>query len=93
MIVIGEFYSYDQKDRLTQIDQPDASKIVYTYDAMFGKQVQRFSKGKLLYAHSYDSYDEQGRLLKESLISDLGTQEHQYDLSGNKIYIHSDFLH
>ncbi|MES2198700.1 MAG: RHS repeat-associated core domain-containing protein [Chlamydiota bacterium] len=85
-------YSYDQKDRLTAITLPDKSKIIYTYDAVFGKKIERFSsEQKLLYAHTYDSYDLQGRILQETLVANLGSQDLRYDLLGNKTYICNPF--
>lgn len=85
-------YSYDQKDRLTAITLPDDSKIFYSYDAVFGRKVERFSsKNKLLYSHTYDSYDVQGKVLQETLITNLGSQEQRYDLLGNKMYICNSF--
>lgn len=85
-------YSYDQKDRLTSIILPDRSKIIYSYDAVFGKKIERFSsEKKLLYSHTYDSYDLQGRLLQQTFLANLGSQEERYDPLGNKTYLCNPF--
>ena len=79
-------YAYDRKGRLTEIELPDQSKIVYLYDAVFGREVRRLSPtGEILYTHTYDQYDEQGKLLTETLIGNLGTREYTYDLNGERI--------
>ena len=86
-------YSYDRKGRLKTITLPDQSKIAYTYDAVFGREVNRISsQGEILYTHTYDSYDLQGKLISENHIGYAGSQEYTYNLNGQKIATKSDFL-
>ncbi|MBA3958055.1 MAG: DUF687 family protein [Parachlamydiaceae bacterium] len=86
-------YTYDRKGRLKTIVLPDQSKISYTYDAVFGREVKRISaKGEILYAHTYDVYDTQGRLQTEHCIGNAGPKKHTYDLNGGKISSKNDFF-
>lgn len=86
-------YIYDKKGRLKEVILPDNSKISYTYDAIFGREVKRISvQGEVLYTHTYDNYDNQGRLQNESCIGYVGSQEYTYDLDGRKISNKSDFF-
>lgn len=79
-------YAYDKKGRLKEVILPDDSKILYTYDAVFGREVKRISSsGEVLYTHTYDQYDIQGRLQNESCIGCAGSKEYAYDLNGRKI--------
>lgn len=85
-------YSYDRKGRLKTIVLPDQSKIAYTYDAIFGREVNRMSsQGEILYTHTYDSYDLQGKLISENHIGYVGSHEYTYNLNGQKIASKSDF--
>jgi RHS repeat-associated protein len=86
-------YSYDRKGRLKTIALPDQSKIAYTYDAVFGREVNRISsQGKILYTHTYDTYDLQGKLTSENHMGYAGSQEYTYNLNGQKITTKSDFF-
>lgn len=86
-------YSYDRKGRLKTITLPDQSKISYTYDAVFGREVNRISsQGEVLYTHTYDSYDSQGKLLSENHIGYTGYQGYTYNLNGQRIASKSDFF-
>lgn len=86
-------YSYDRKGRLKTIMLPDRSKIAYTYDAVFGREVNRMSsQGEILYTHTYDSYDLQGRLLSENHIGYGGSHEYTYNLNGQKVASKSDYF-
>ena len=86
-------YKYDRKGRLNEVILPDLSKIVYVYDGVFGREVRRLSPtGKLLYTHAYETYDLQGKLLKENHIGYLGSQEYVYDLNGQKILSKNDIF-
>jgi len=86
-------YSYDRKGRLKAIILPDQSKIAYTYDAVFGREVNRMSsQGEILYTHTYDSYDLQGRLISENHIRYAGSHEYTYNLNGQKTASKSDFF-
>lgn len=86
-------YAYDRKGRIKEIILPDTSKIVYSYDALFGREVKRISaQGEVLYTHLYDQYDEQGRLQIETHVGYIGSQEYTYDLNGQKIATKSDLF-
>ena len=72
---------------------PDQSKIAYTYDAVFGREVNRISsQGEILYTHTYDSYDLQGKLISENHIGYAGSHEYTYNLNGQKTASKSDFF-
>ncbi len=65
--VFSLHYGYDRKGRLVKIRLPDKSSISYEYDGFFGRGIKRLSpSGKLLYHHTYDSYETQGRLAQET---------------------------
>jgi RHS repeat-associated protein len=86
-------YFYDRKGRLKSIILPDQSKIAYTYDAVFGREVSRISsQGETLYTHTYDSYDLQGKLISENHIGYAGSHEYTYNLNGQKAASKSDFF-
>jgi RHS repeat-associated protein len=78
-------YAYDRKGRLKEVTLPDSTNLVYTYDAVFGRKVERSSGGDPFYTHTYDKYNEQGHLLKETLIGEVGSLKHAYDPNGRKI--------
>lgn len=86
-------YTYDRKGRVKEISLPDQSKIAYLYDAVFGREVQRISpNGEILYNHTYDQYDCQGRLLSETHMGYVGTSEYTYDLNSQKILNKNDYF-
>lgn len=86
-------YAYDRKGRVKEITLPDRSKIAYIYDAVYGRSVNRISsQGEILYTHTYDEYDVQGKLLKETSIGNVGSHEYKYDLNGQKLESRNDFL-
>lgn len=79
-------YTYDRRGRVTSIVLPDGSTIKYSYQAFFGHKVQRLSsQGEVLYAHTYESYDSNGRVTAETLPGHAGTQKHSYDINGQEI--------
>ena len=82
-------YSYDRKGRIKSIVLPDGSSIQYSYNALFGKHIERLSpENKVMYRHTYDDYDQQGRLLQETLPGCLH-QEHEYQ-ANNEILRKND---
>lgn len=86
-------YKYDRKSRLKEIKLPDNSMIAYTYDGVFGREVTRISTaGQVLYTHTYDRYNEQGKLFQETPIGYVGSTEYLYDLNGQKIAVKNDFF-
>ena len=85
-------YSYDRKGRLKTVTLPDQSKIAYTYDAVFGREVNRISsQGENLYTHTYDSYDLLGKLISENHMGYVGSHKYTDNLNGQKIASKSDF--
>lgn len=84
-------FEYDRKGRLKSINLPDASEIIYSYDALFGKEVKRVSSDGEFYKHTYDSYNEKGQITSETLIGQCGRKEIRYDPCGRKSYIGTDF--
>jgi RHS repeat-associated protein len=85
---IGQYslqYAYDRRGRITSIVLPDGSKIKYVYKALFGCKVQRFSpQGKMLYSHTYEDYDSNGKVTSETQIGQVGELKHTYDLNGQE---------
>jgi RHS repeat-associated protein len=84
-------YFYDRRGRLTKIILPDQSKIAYSYTGLLGRSVKRLSsQGKLLYQHTYDAYDDQGRLSKETGIT--GSRIINHDQYGRKTGQQTDYF-
>ncbi len=84
-------YRYDRLGRLVKIVLPDQSNVTYVHDGLFGHSVQRLSsQGKLLYQHTYDSYDDQGRLSAETGIAGYRTVSH--DRHGRKTCQQTDYF-
>lgn len=76
-------YAYDRKGRIKTIVLPDQSSISYTYDGVFCRSVQRLSEqGEVLYSHLYNEYDQNGCLLNETLMGEIGERRYEYDLNG-----------
>lgn len=58
---ISVSYTYDKIGRMTGMTLPDTSKIVYTYDPAFLRNISRFkADGTLIYEHKYLDYDLSG---------------------------------
>src|SRR5262249_23483232 len=86
-------YSYDRKGRLKTIILPDQSKIAYIYDAVFCREVNRISsQGEILYTHTYNYYDLQGKLISENHMGYAGSHEYTYNLNGQRTSSKSDFF-
>lgn len=76
-------YKYDRKGRIKTILLPDQSSIFYTYDGLYCRSVQRLSsEGEILFSHLYNDYDQNGKLLCETLIRNVGERKLEYDLNG-----------
>jgi RHS repeat-associated protein len=72
---------------------PDGSKVVYHYDPLFLKKVERLAlSGQTAYEHIYESYDESGYLLAEHLPANLGSVNHTTDAKGQPTAIMSDYF-
>jgi len=83
---------YDRKGRLKGVTLPDGTSVRYTYDALFGREVIRFSaQGVEMYRHTYNGYDTSGRLNEETLIGYTGERIIQYE-AGRKSQISTDYL-
>ncbi|MBS0615577.1 MAG: RHS repeat protein [Verrucomicrobia bacterium] len=66
-------WTYDALGRKTSLTLPDHSHILYKYDPMYLRRIERYDRGgTLLYAHSYTAFDTSGHLLEEELIGRLG---------------------
>ncbi len=86
---------YDKRGRKEKIELPDGSFIHYTYDPLYLRKISRVSKeGELLYAHTYDQFDDYGRVQKSSSIIEgidgIVPQKLQFDSKGNVISIEED---
>jgi RHS repeat-associated protein len=83
---------YDAFNRQTLLKIAGQGEVLYRYDPLFLRQVTRFSPGgEVLFSHSYEEYDENGNLLSEQLIEDLGDVVHVTDLRGQKASIESPY--
>ncbi len=75
---------YDEQNRLTRIRFPDESSAEYEYDASYLRKVTRISQtGTVLYQHTYDDFDDHGRLIRETHRSEV---QYGYDTIGRPIY-------
>lgn len=85
--------AYDHFHRPISMSLPDGGSVVYQYDPLFLKKVERISSsGKTVYEHAYESYDESGYLLAERLLADLGCVKHVRDTKGQPVSISSDYF-
>lgn len=85
-------HEYDAKGRKTKVILPDDSAVIYTYNPLFLKKVQRVSpSGKICYQHTY-SFDIHGQLETSELIQGLGTIHYQYNKDGRCEEINSPFF-
>lgn len=74
--------TYDLLHRPLSLSLPDGGEVIYSYDPLFLREVKRLSPtGKVLYEHTYDSYDESGYLLTEHL-ADHSTLNYETDTKG-----------
>lgn len=86
-------YAYDIKGRKTKTILPDATEIAYEYDALSLRAVKRINRfGDVLYAHEYTAFDEEGRVISESLPGDLGERYTDYDDSGRAVAIETPYF-
>ncbi len=75
---------YDEQNRLARITFPDESSAEYEYDASYLRKVTRTSQtGAVLYQHTYDDFDAQGRLIRETHRSEV---LYGYDTIGRPAY-------
>lgn len=73
--------SYDAFDRPTALRLSGVGSVIYTYDPLFLRKIDRFgTDGKLHYSHLYESYDLDENLLSERMIFDAGKITHRFDL-------------
>jgi RHS repeat-associated protein len=77
-------YEYDYKDRPKSMSLPDCSRVEYSYDALYLKEVKRESKSKA-YSHQYTKFDLAGNLLESNLVEDMGKLSISYDQLGREI--------
>lgn len=84
---------YDDLNRLVFLRMGSQGDVLYTYDPLFLRGVTRTSsKGEVLYEHTYKEYDENGNLVSENLIGDLGQINHITDVRGQKELISSPYF-
>ena len=85
-------YERDRLGRVIGIKLPDKSKIKYTYEGCFPKNVIRLgSNGNEMYRHTYDKFDERENLLEETLIEQAGKRKNFFDKLGRKIGIETPY--
>ncbi len=84
--------SYNAFDQLKEFHF-DHGTIAYNYEGNCLKEVNRLNpNGELLYTHTYDLYDTDGRLLEESLIGGVKKAIYAYDLCGRKVSHQGELL-
>lgn len=83
--------SYDEMNRVIGISLGETGKILYKYDDTHLLQVSRISlSGQTMYTHAYE-YDDEGGLLHEELISNLGQISYDKDVNRRFIHIESPY--
>ncbi len=84
---------YDAFNRPISLKMASQGEILYTYDPLFLRQVIRLSnQGEPLYTHTYESYDDEGNLVAETLIGNLGLTDHTTDLRKQKTSISNPYF-
>lgn len=84
---------YDDFNRLLSLKMGSQGSVSYTYDPLFLRTISRISsEGNELYRHSYEEYDQDGNLVLENLIGDLGQITHKTDSKGQEILISSPYF-
>jgi RHS repeat-associated protein len=83
--------AYTPEGYLKNLNLPDGSSIQYTYAGPLLQQVDRIQNQEIAYTHQYTSHDLTGRLLKSSLIHNLGPLTHQFNLKGQITKLTSSF--
>jgi len=83
---------YDDFNRLVSLKISSLGEIAYSYDPLYLRKVTRLSGSDKLYTHYYNEYDQNGNLLSESLIENLGEVLHKTDQRGLKSSIASPYL-
>jgi len=82
--------TYDDWDRPIERILPDMSRILYEYEGPFLKRVTRLDpNGSILYTHTYDQFDQTGRILSET---GLFKTSYEYDKTGRRIYQKSPYF-
>ncbi|MDN3507014.1 MAG: hypothetical protein P0S96_07285 [Simkaniaceae bacterium] len=86
--------TYDDFNRLQTLNVLGHAQVRYTYDCMFLKEIKRLSStgGDTLYKHTYDEYDQNGNLVQESLIGNLGTISYSTDVRGQRAQMVSPYF-
>ncbi len=83
------YSSYDQQNRRTSLKYPGGKTVNYVYDPTFMRAITQND-----FKHTYDEYDLDGNLLKQSLGFDLGDVNYSIDkLSRTKFIKHAQFSH
>ena len=78
-------YIYDLLDRVTNLTLPDSSQVLYKYDALNIKQIERYKQQQMLYRHCYDAFDLAGLTLRSTDIhqqtSSINYDVHKHPLA------------
>lgn len=83
--------TYTPEGYLKDLTLPDTSSIHYTYEGPLLKQIDRIKDQGIAYSHKYHTHDHSGRLLKSSLIHDLGELSHRFTPKGRISKISSPY--
>lgn len=85
-------YTRDGKGRTIRLDLPDQSAIVYHYDAVLLRRIERqSSQGQTDYEHVYERYSPSGHVESEQLIGGLGSVSYERDAHGRRRSIQSSY--
>lgn len=85
-------YALDWIGRPSVVTLPDQSKVLYRYNPIYLKEVERLSKdGKQIGIHRYISYDLSGNLLEEGNSFHQETNLYRYNLESDLVEIKTSF--
>jgi RHS repeat-associated protein len=85
--------AYDAFNRLLSLRMGHEGEVAYAYDPLFLRGVMRISaQGETLYSHAYEVYDEDGRLVSERLMGNLGDITHSTNVLGQETLNRSPYF-
>ncbi len=84
-------WEYDNQGRCVQFTLPDKSFISYNYSDLHMRSCSRHTLSGHSYTHSYEEFDKNGHVQKESLIHRLGCIESHRDLLERLIGVNSSW--
>ncbi len=83
-------FNYDLAGRKTQLELPDASRILYHYEGSYLKTIERLDTNQdSIYTHHYHYNDPTGAISSCDLIADTGSLNYSRDVEGQLLAIES----